>query len=740
MQALPPTLLQRIFTIHSSDEDIVRRGQSFIALCLAFIFITALFLLLLPFSPPETILPSLALLAAVALNYSSGIAMSRRGYVDAAGLIVGLSYSGIIALSILGSFHALNDAVWFMVIGIVITGLAVRPGLIWVGFGINILILGAFLALLPEDPHLPTGNAGRIFALFGLFFSVSIASYINAVRSRDLFAHKNSTLRELERANEVAITARQEAERANKLAVSRALEAEEARRHSERANQAKSVFLANMSHELRTPLNAIIGYSELLQEEAQDEDSKDDLDKINSAGQHLLALINDILDLSKIEAGRMSVFAERFLVDELALQLSQTVAPLVAKNHNALVLELDEDCGHAYTDRTRLRQILLNLISNAAKFTDNGTITVRGRRQGLRLVFEVTDTGIGMDEEALARIFQDFVQADESTTRKYGGTGLGLSLSRKLATLLGGEITASSVAGEGSTFTLSLPSSYSPARPMMEGAVAAPTHTTSPNQAITEGQPLVLVIDDDQATCDYMRRQLEREGFSVLTCGSGVEGLELARKYEPQLVFLDILMPDLDGWETLRQIREDATLTHTPVIMASILDERAAGIKAGATDFLSKPIQRSQLIKSVRTVIAPARLADDKAIEVLLVEDTPDTQELLRRMLQNEGWSVTTADNGKLAMSALETMTPDVILLDLMMPEMDGFEVLAKLRASPKWRDIPVLVVTAKTLEPEEKRDLSANADALLFKTGLTARVLSDEVRHALKPDDAAPN
>jgi signal transduction histidine kinase len=284
--------------------------------------------------------------------------------------------------------------------------------------------------------------------LDALLMTAAVATYINATRSRDLFQRQRSAVRELEAESLRADLAREQAEQALQLA--------------ETANVAKSIFLATMSHELRTPLNAIIGYSEILREEA-DEAARADLDKINGAGQHLLLLISDILDLTKIEAGRMAIDAEPFAIDGFVGELVHTVRPLVDKNHNTLAVELVPGCGEAHTDRTRLRQILLNLLSNAAKFTHAGRIDLRCRCEADWLVFEVADTGIGMDQETLGRVFQEFVQADASTTRRYGGTGLGLVLSRRLAEMLGGSVSVTSAPGKGSTFTLRVPATYDPA-------------------------------------------------------------------------------------------------------------------------------------------------------------------------------------------------------------------------------------------------------------------------------------
>jgi two-component system sensor histidine kinase/response regulator len=370
---------------------------------------------------------------------------------------------------------------------------------------------------------------------------------------------------------------------------------------AEDANRAKSIFLANMSHELRTPLNAIIGYSEMLEEETNELGKVavvQDLQKIQSAGKHLLALINDILDLSKIEAGKMGLHVETFDVAQMVEELASTVQPAVAKNANTLKVEVTKNAGEMHADLTKVRQILLNLLSNACKFTDRGVISLKVNRRTIDhrdwLEFEVADTGIGFTAEQKENLFREFSQADTSIARKYGGTGLGLAITRRFIQMMRGTITVGSQPGRGSTFTVRLPvevlaASVEPAPSQLPVAVLAESQSLQPDRGT------ILVIDDDPAVRDLTSRFLTKLGFQVVTAKSGVEGLQLAKKVHPLLITLDVMMPELDGWCVLKELKADPGLAEIPVIMVTIVDNEPMGIALGASDYLIKPVDRERL-------------------------------------------------------------------------------------------------------------------------------------------------
>ncbi|MBM3463776.1 MAG: response regulator, partial [Armatimonadetes bacterium] len=588
-------------------------------------------------------------------------------------------------------------------------------------------VRGALEVITPMEAAVTTSRAG-LRGAFGLLGGISLVGLLGLVLVINKLRSTNVELEDRVAARTLELT-RANTELEEEAQVRRRTEEELviAKEAAEGANRAKSQFLANMSHELRTPMNAIIGYSEMLQEEAVDggqEDLIPDLARIHSAGKHLLGLINDILDLSKIEAGKMELFLETIEIKTMIEEVVSTIRPLIEQNANTLTVKCEASIGSMHADLTKIRQALFNLLSNASKFTDRGSVelTVERISEGGRqwITFAVKDSGIGLDGEQLLKLFQPFSQAEQSTTRKYGGTGLGLTITRRFCQMMGGEVTVSSALGQGSTFTIKVPAEVARA-PLLEepGLTETPPPTLRPHSA--------LVIDDDEMVRSMMSRMLTADGFGVMLAETGEEGLRIAREHRPDVIVLDVVLPGMDGWAVLKHLKADPDLAETPVVIVSMLDDNQIGMALGAAEYITKPLDRDQL----RAVIARHRRPGLQ--DVLLVEDNPPTRELIRRTLEKEGWTVTEAANGRLGLERLREKTPDVIVLDLMMPEMDGFEFLMELRRNEAWRNIPVVVATAKDLTDEDRARLNGSVQKILQKGAFAREELLTDVLRLVK-------
>ncbi|MGE5780956.1 MAG: response regulator [Hyphomicrobiales bacterium] len=508
-------------------------------------------------------------------------------------------------------------------------------------------------------------------------------------------------------------------------------EIEEKGRQLELTSQHKSQFVASMSHELRTPLNAIIGLTEMMVSNTPrfgTEKAVEPLRRVHGAGTHLLGLINQVLDLSKIEAGKLELSPETVNLAPLLEDVIGTARQLAEHNKNRLVVESPDNLGSLTVDPMRLRQILLNLLSNACKFTKAGEIKLAARKvsNGSNFVeFAVSDTGIGMTVEQQAKLFEEFTQADSSTARQYGGTGLGLAITRKLARMMGGGVTVASEPGKGSVFTVRLPgSAASPAsRPTTSDGRRSPT------------ADCILVIDDDATARELIADHLKAEGFSVATAAGGAEGLKLAKELRPTAITLDVIMPDLDGWSVLAALRQDPELAEIPVIMITIVDERRRGIALGAAGYLTKPIDRERLRREIGRFRAPAR-----PTRVLVVEDDAVQRERMLGWLEGPQWTVREAENGREALKRIQENKPDVILLDLMMPEMDGFAVVAALQKQTGWQDIPVIVITARDLDAKDRERLNCGVQSVLVKERFRPADLVERVRKLVQTKRVVSN
>jgi CheY-like chemotaxis protein/signal transduction histidine kinase len=516
---------------------------------------------------------------------------------------------------------------------------------------------------------------------------------------------------------------RQQNEDLDRLAadLARSKTAEQRRaREIEAAARLKSEFLANFSHEIRTPLNGILGYCDLLLREEGARltpHGRRDLGVVKANAKTLLALINDILDLSKIESGHIEIIHEDVELTTLVEECAATVRESLKGKDVNLTLRVAPEVATVRSDALKMRQILLNLLSNAAKFTDLGEIVLEARREGSSLVLDVEDTGAGIPPDQLPFIFEKFRQVDGSMTRRTGGTGLGLAIVRELVRILGGSVDVESELGRGTKFTMKLHKCFDGAgRSPSGGVVDRPEPPVSPTLGGT-----ILIVDDDPITSTVLRESLEREGFAVHEARDGIEALRMAAEVRPSAVILDLRLPKLDGWSVLAKLKMHPDLASAPVVIISIEEQRARGFALGASDYLVKPFEPEQLVRSVRRFVSPA------AGEVLIVDDDAPTRELVSRQLRRVGFSTSEAKDGHDALLRLRVTRPALIILDLVMPGLDGFHVLRTMRESD-FRT-PVIVLTGVSLTESEERILREGMALIVQKGGRALEAVVEEAK-----------
>ncbi|MDQ5851493.1 MAG: response regulator [Chloroflexota bacterium] len=542
----------------------------------------------------------------------------------------------------------------------------------------------------------------------------------------------------------------------HELVQQRAIELQEKNAEIERANRLKSEFVANMSHELRTPLNSILALSQILLDRLDGDLTAEQAKQvtiIERNGRNLLRLINDVLDLSKIESGKLEFLPTEFAVQDLVHSVQSTVAPLVAEKGLDLRVEIGPDLPRMRTDENKLKQILLNLLSNAVKFTERGSVTVRvvaGRAHADHassppsrdwVCFQVIDTGIGIAPEDQAGIWQEFHQIDGSLSRRYEGTGLGLAIVRRLVTLLGGTITLESQVGKGSTFTFDIPTQLAAGPQVVdhvqqERTVPPAASSLLPTEhgheqlepAPSGDRPLVLVVDDDPEVIYILEKYLRDDGYDIAVARTGEAAIAMARQLHPFAMTLDVMLPGRDGWEVIQELKGDPATADIPIIMLSILDNRQLGYSLGAAEYLVKPVSRNNLLDRL------ARLDSGSTLRrALVVEDDLIEQRVLAVTLREAGLETTSFTSGAPALEWLAEHTPDLITLDLMMPGMDGFQVLDEIKRRPHLRTVPVLIITAKDILPEERARLNSRIAAVIQKGPAQRDELLREVREQLR-------
>ena len=570
--------------------------------------------------------------------------------------------------------------------------------------------------------------AGRIYGLLAATFVMVTLLLENGVLYERL---AESSTRERERSAELERLGGN-LEQANHLLAAK-------NRQLQEASRLKSDFLANMSHELRTPLNAIIGFSEVLKDGLVgklDAQQKEYIADIHGAGKHLLALINDILDLSKVEAGKMTLELEPVPVEMLVRECLHVMRDRASAQRLELTLDIEDDLGDVLLDARKTRQILYNLLSNAVKFTpEGGTVRLSARKAGSErfaqgrfahyLELSVTDSGIGISPQDQARLFQPFTQIDSRLSRRHEGTGLGLALLKRFAELHGGDVTLRSAPGEGSTFTVLLPW-----RQGDEPAAAAPDAASPGSASVRCDAPLALVIEDNEKAASLLRLQLEGGGFRIACAGSAEAGLETAARERPDVIILDLLLPGMNGWEALERLKRDPELCAIPVVIVSILADGSHGLSLGAARVLQKPVGRADLLEALEAIGVGSSGPAQRT--VLVVDDDRKAVELARTHLHAAGYQVVPAYGGRQGIALAKHRRPDLIVLDLMMPEVNGFDVVEALKDDPATRAIPVVILTAQQIAAKDRLRLNGHVQEIMQKMEFNHGRFIGEVRRAL--------
>ena len=510
----------------------------------------------------------------------------------------------------------------------------------------------------------------------------------------------------------------------------RTVELEQANVKLQELGRLKSQFFANMSHELRTPLNSIIGFTGIMLQgivgELNDEQKKQ-LNMVYASAKHLLGLINDILDLSKIEAGKIEIIPSRFEVKELVQTVEKMVSPIIEEKGLTSRVVISEDVPQTiYSDKNRIKQVLINFLSNAIKFTESGEVCLTVRILDLKqevkepaIEFSVTDTGIGIKPEHLPDIFDEFRRIEGPLKDKPAGTGLGLAISRKMADMMGGRIWAESEYGKGSCFRFTIP--------IKEITEAKIPPVISP-EALDLSKKLVLTIDDEVEAQEIIKTYLKTEGYEVIQAYNAMEAMELTKKYHPFAITLDIVMSGKDGWDILHELKKDAKTKDIPIICISMLDNREMGISLGAIEYMVKPINKDQLMEELQRLEKRFGIYD-----ILIIDDEPQAVELLTQYLGEEGnYMVRKAYGAEEGLSRVKESRPDLIILDLMMPEVDGFEVIRNLKKSEETKEIPIIIVSAKKLTQEEIEYLNNNIEKIIRKGDFSKEELLEDIKRAL--------